>query len=165
MPLRDEKGAALVVALVFLLVLSLLVGVLHRDALVEIVSSRTYQESERVFYMAESGLRDANAWLAGQGVAPENGLNPPAWFYLVPVDPPTLDSGWSAYVSSGNVRYRYYVEHIKDALAAVAGGESAKIGTTTATGGRVHYYRITAEGSNADGSIRKQVQIVTTARY
>jgi len=165
MYLPNEKGAALVLAMMFLLVLSLLVGTLHRDTLVEFASSRTYEQSQRAFYTAESGLRDAHSWLSGQGVAPENGLNPPVWFYNTSTAMPGASAGWSPYVNLDRLRYRYYVEHLKDATAGISGGESAKIGTTASTGGKVHYYRITAEGSNTDSSIRKIVQIVTTARY
>ncbi|GFO56837.1 type IV pilus minor pilin PilX [Geomonas sp. Red276] len=165
MPLKNENGVALVIALMFLLVLSLLVTVVHKDALLEFVSSRGYEQSQHAFYQAESGLRDAHSWLSGQGLAPENSINPPAWFYNMSTAMPTASSGWSPYVANGNFRYRYYMEHLKDASANVSGGESAKIGTTTASGGKVHYYRITSEGSDSANMVHKVVQIVTTARY
>jgi type IV pilus assembly protein PilX len=165
MPLHNEKGTALVLSLMFLLVMSLLVAVLHRDTLVEYASSRNYELSQHVFYAAESGLRAADGWLSDQGVAPEDGLTPPSWFYNVAVALPSADSGWSPYVSVDKLRYRYYLEHLKDASASVSGGESAKIGTSASTGGKVHFYRVTAEGSNPDRSIIKVVQLVTTARY
>ncbi|MCM0083174.1 PilX N-terminal domain-containing pilus assembly protein [Geomonas sp. Red32] len=165
MPLKNEHGSALVISMMFLLVLTLLVTVVQRDALLEFISSRGYEQSQHAFYQAESGLRDAHSWLAGQGLAPENSINPPAWFYNMSTAMPSADSGWSTYVVNGNFRYRYYMEHLKDATANVSGGESAKIGTTTAVGGKVHYYRITAEGSDSVNMARKVVQIVTTARY
>lgn len=161
---KNERGAALIVAIGFLLVLSLLVAVLSNTTLYEMLSSNNYQDSQVAFYAAETGVRQGMSWLGNLGAAPENSLNMPDWFS----NTSTLQvpaTSWSSSVNIGNASYRYYVQHLKDGPSANAGGESAKIGTGSAAGNKVHYYRITAEGSVSGHGITRQVQIVTTAEY
>jgi len=160
---KNETGSALIIAVGFLLILSVLIAVLHRSTLSEMIFSRNYQESQVAFYAAETGIRQGLSWLGGLGVAPENSLNMPAWFSDSTTSAVPATS-WSDSVNIGNGSYRYYVQHLKDAASADAGGESAKIGNKNIAGSKVHYYRITAEGRSPAGIIR-QVQIVTTAKY
>ncbi|AJE02822.1 pilus assembly PilX family protein [Geobacter pickeringii] len=163
-PARNERGVALVMALIFLMVLSILVAILHRTTLFEMFLSRSYQESQKSFYAAEAGVRAALGEL-GNG-PPENMANPPPYFYLTPTTPDAAT--WSIATSdssSGECSYRYYIEHLKDGPPSYAGGESAKLGFSAAAGAKVHYYRITAEGINKDGTVTRQVQVVTTAAY
>lgn len=166
-PVKNERGVALIIAIIFLLVLSLLVAVLNRAAISEITSSQHYQASQQAFDAAETGIRKGLSWLTAQGVAPENQLNPPVWFSnstTSTVPPPS--SGWSNYSSAGSsANYRYYIQHLKDEAMSYTGGESAKIGTSTTAGLKAHYYRITSEGVTTDGRARKQLQLVTTSRY
>ena len=160
---KNETGSALIIALCFLLILSLLIVVLNRTTLYEMLTSRNYQESQVAFYAAETGVRQGISWLGNLAAAPENSLNMPAWFSDSTTSTVPATS-WSNSVSTGNGSYRYYVQHLKDAASADPGGESAKTGTTNTAGSKVHYYRITAEGTSPTGVIR-QVQIVTTAKY
>lgn len=153
----NERGTALVVALVFLMVLSIMVGILHRTTLFEMFLSRSYQESQKSFYAAEAGVRAALSVL-GNG-PPENLATPPPYFGAAKWSTATSDS------SSGECSYRYNIVHLKDGPPSYAGGESAKLGTSASAGGQVHYYQITAEGINKDGTVTRQVQVVTTAAY
>lgn len=166
-PVKNERGVALIIAIIFLLVLSLLVAVLNRAAIFEMFSSQHYQASQQAFDAAETGIRRGLAWLTAQGVAPENQLNPPAWFSNSTTSTvPPASSGWSNYSSAGSsASCRYYMQHLKDESMAYTGGESAKIGTSTTAGLKVHYYRITSEGVTSGGQGKKQLQLVTTARY
>jgi Tfp pilus assembly protein PilX len=160
---KEDQGTALIVAILFLLVLSILVAILNRSSVFEMMSSRQYQDSQNAFYSAEAGVRQGMSWLNNLGAAPENSLNMPAWFTSDVNSEP-----WSGFFIDGasqGYRYRYYVQHLKDASSTYAGGESAKIGTSTTAGNKVHFYRITSEGSNSSGSVIKQVQVVVTANY
>ncbi|MBT0651802.1 pilus assembly PilX family protein [Geomobilimonas luticola] len=161
--LRSEKGTALVIAMLFLMVLSILVGALHRTTISEMLFSRNYQESQKAFYAAETGLRAGMQWLSNQGNPPENVLNVAPYFSPVPVASPIWSQEFTD--SINQCTYRYYLEHLKDAAAAYAGGESAKIGTSSSAGSKVHFYRITAEGISRDRVIRRRVQLVTTTAY
>lgn len=163
--LNNEKGAVLVVALLFLTVLLMLMAVLNKDAIYEIMFSRNYQDSQQAFYAAEAGVRSGHGWLSNQGVAPENSIAPPPWFANNTTSALPASAGkWTGYTPLGNYRYRYYVQHLKDENASYAGNESAKTGTTMG-GGRIRYYRVTSEGSNGDNSIKRVVQTVITAKY
>lgn len=160
----NERGAALAMALLFLMVLSILVAVLHRTTLFDMFLSRNYQESQKAFYAAEAGVRAALGEL-GNG-PPENMASPPDYFYMTQTTPGAAT--WKTATSdssSGECSYRYYIEHLKDGPPSYAGGESAKQGTSPSAGSKVHYYRITAEGINSDGTVTRQVQVVTTAAY
>lgn len=169
-PIMNNRGAALALALVLMMVLSLMVAILYRTTLMDMLFSTHYQESQKAFYAAESGVKAGLAWLANQGSAPENQLAPQPWFSNTTTSRPTPATVWSDYepvtaegVESG--RYRYYIQHLKNAPASYAGGESAKLGTSTSSGSLVHYYRITSEGENRTATVRKQIQVVTTAAY
>ena len=160
---KNEKGSALIIAVGFLLVLSILVLILNGSTLYELMSSSRYQDSQVAFYEAEKGVREGLAWLGNLGAAPENSIGMPACFSNTTTSRVPATS-WSATVNTDSGSYRYYVQHLKDAASAEAGGESAKIGTTPTAGSKVHYYRITAEGASNSGVVR-QVQVVTTAKY
>lgn len=158
---RNERGAALVVAILFLLILSILMAVLHGTTLFEIFSSRHYQESQQAFYAAETGIRQALRWLGAQRSVPMNSAGTP-WVHDTAVTPDT--ASWSPEESSSNEgSYRYYIEYLKDAPDY---DTSAKIGNRSGTAkGTRYYYRITSEGISGDRLVRKRVQVVTTAAY
>jgi type IV pilus assembly protein PilX len=161
---NNEKGSALIIAILFLMVLSILVAVLFHSSIFEMFSSKSYQDSQMAFYSAEEGAKVAMNWLNGLTVAPENSTTGiPSYFS----DGAVTDPNWSSYVDSSTAgfRYRYYVEHLKDQVSPYSGGESAKIGNSTTSGNIVHYYRITSEGTSASGGAIKQIQIVVTAKY
>jgi type IV pilus assembly protein PilX len=162
-PLRSERGTALVIAMLFLMVLSILMAALHQTTLFEVLFSRNYQESQKAFYAAETGLRAGILWLGNQGNPPENVLNVAPHFSPVPVTSPLWSQEFTD--SSNQCTYRYYVEHLKDTPSANSGGESAKVGTSSSAGNKLHFYRITAEGISRDRIIRRRVQLVTTAAY
>lgn len=161
--INNEKGSALIIAVGFLLVLSILIVILNGSTLYELMSSNKYQDSQIAFYAAEAGIRQGLTWLGNLGSAPENSLSMPVWFSNTTTSRVPATS-WSTTVNTDSGSYRYYVQHLKDAASADAGGESAKTGTTTTAGSKVHFYRITAEGTSKSGVVR-QVQVVTTAKY
>lgn len=149
--LKNENGVALIIAIMFLFVLSILIAVLYGSSIYEMQSSKKYQDSQTAFYTAETGLRmamsDANMW----ATAPELQGTPPAGF--VKVTPPLTsvlsesDTRWKIpEVQTGAFTYKYYVEHLRD-------------------DGSTHFYRITSEGSNSSGSVRKQIQLVVNTDY
>ena len=162
-PLRNENGIALVTALMFLLVLSVLVTALHYTTILEHVSSRKYQNSQQAFYAAEKGIRRGMGWLAAQGGPPEEGLTADPWF-----SPKQLDDSpiWADTEIADGCTNTYHIEFLKKEATTVTGHGSGKKGTTTSSGALLHYYRITGRGSSRSvpaGTI--QLQLVTTVTY
>lgn len=156
----NERGAALVVAIMLLMVLTILMAVLNRTTLYEMVSSRTYQESQRAFYAADAGVRDALEWLQ-QDSPPESTSTAPDWFYDGTVA--RKDATWSAWKTVEGLHFRYYVEHLKDAPNYNMSGTIGK--DSKGPKSIQHYYRITAEGANSTYLVQRQVQVVTTAYW
>lgn len=160
-PARNERGAALIVAIVFLMVLTILMAVLHRTTLYEMFSSRHYQESQHAFYAADTGVRRVLSWFGGQRSVPMHSDGTP-WVHDTKVDPDAAT--WSSEESCGDDgTCRYYIEFLKDAPNY---DSSAKIGTRSgAARGTLYYFRITSEGKSLSGLVRKRVQVVTTAAF
>ena len=161
-PLRNENGIALVTALLFLLVLSVLVTALHYTTILEHVSSRKYQNSQQAFYAAEKGIRRGMGWLAAQGGPPEDGLTADPWFSPMPLDGPPI---WDTEITEGSTN-SYHIEYLKKEATTVTAHGSSKKGTTTSSGALLHYYRITGRGSSRSvpaGTV--QLQLVTTVTY
>lgn len=161
-PIRNEKGIVLIIAILFLFVLSILTLILHKSSLTEIASSSSYRKSQQSFFAAERGVQKGLSWLAGLSAAPENSVGMPAWFYPNPVNDPPV---FSTFSSVGGARYSYAIEHLKDGTPANAGANSAKIGGSTSSGPKVHFYRITGKGTDSAGGNVKKVQVVTTADF
>lgn len=163
--LDNQKGVALITALLFLLVLSLLIVSLHNTTLLEHISSRKYQNSQKSFYAAERGIRRGMGWLAGQGGAPEDNLTADPWFFettLGESDSPI----WSNVEVADGCSNSYYIEYLKDEATTVAGTGSGKVGTSTSSGATLHYYRITGKGKSSgvpSGTV--VLQLVTTVTY
>lgn len=161
-PARNERGAALIVAIVFLMVLTILMAVLHRTTLYEMFSSRHYQESQHAFYAADTGVRRALAWFGRQSAVPMHSSATPWVYDTAGIDPDAAT--WSSAESCGeDGTCRYYVEFLKDAPNY---DSSAKIGTRSgAARGTLYYFRITSEGISRNGLVSKRVQVVTTAAF
>uniref|UniRef100_A0A831UBM4 Type 4 fimbrial biogenesis protein PilX N-terminal domain-containing protein n=1 Tax=Geobacter metallireducens TaxID=28232 RepID=A0A831UBM4_GEOME len=155
----NERGAALVVAIMLLMVLTVLMAVLHRTTLFEMVSSRAYQESQRAFYAADAGVRDALRWLGELDSPPESTLDSPEWFHDGTVAP--ADAAWSSWQTVDNLHFRYYIEHLKDAPNYHVSGTIGK--DSKGPKSIQHYYRITVQGANSFYLVHRQVQVVTTA--
>ena len=163
-PLRNEDGIALVTALLFLLVLSVLVTALHYTTILEHVSSRKYQNSQQAFYAAEKGIRRGMGWLAAQGGPPEEGLTADPWFSTEPLDGATPI--WADTEVADGCTNTYHIEYLKKEATTVTAHGSSKKGTTTSSGALLHYYRITGMGSSRSvpaGTIH--LQLVTTVTY
>lgn len=162
--LDNENGIALITAILFLLVLSVLVAALHYTTILDHVSSRKYQNSQQAFYAAEKGIRRGMGWLASQGGPPEEALTADPWFSPEPLDG---DSPiWADTEVADNCTNTYSIEHLKNEATTVTGHGSGKKGTTTTSGELLHYYRITGKGSSRSvpaGTVL--LQLVTTVTY
>lgn len=161
-PARNERGAALIVAIVFLMVLTILMAILHRTTLYEMFSSRHYQESQHAFYAADTGVRRALSWFRDQRSVPMHSDGTPWVYDTAGTDPDAAT--WSPEESCGDDgTCRYYIEYLKSAPNY---GVSAKIGTRSgAARGTLYYFRITSEGISRNGLVRKRVQVVTTVAF
>lgn len=157
----NERGAALVVAIILLMVLTILMTVLNHATLYEMISSRTYQESQRAFYAAETGVRDALEWLGKQNSPPETTITPPGWFYDGTVA--RKDATWCSWQTVEDIHFRYYIEHLKDAPNYNMSGTIGK--NSKGPKSIQHYYRITVDGTNSTYLVHRQVQVVTTAYW
>lgn len=162
MPARNERGAALIVAIVFLMVLTILMAVLHQTTLYEMFSSRHYQESQHAFYAADTGVRHVLSWFRGQRSVPTHSSATPWVYDSVVTDPETAT--WSDEESCGDDgTCRYYIEYLKSAPDY---DSSAKIGTRSgAASATLYYFRITSEGISSNDLVRKRVQVVTTVKF
>ncbi|RNC73169.1 MAG: hypothetical protein ED859_00230 [Desulfuromonadales bacterium] len=154
----NERGAALVVAIMLLMVLTILMAVLNRTAILEMVSSRTYQESQRAFYAADAGVRDALEWLGKEDSPPESTSTAPDWFYDGTVA--RKDATWSSWKTVEDLHFRYYIEHLKDAPNYNMSGAIGK--NSKGPKSVQHFYRITVEGTNSTYLVHRQLQVVTT---
>ncbi|GFE56958.1 PilX N-terminal domain-containing pilus assembly protein [Geobacter sp. AOG1] len=144
--LRNERGAALAMALLFLMVLSILVAVLHRTTIIEILFSRNYQEGQKAFYAAEAGLRE------GLRNCRDDRKYSRSWYYD-PALPGTIAEppSWSPNTTIGEAKYHYYIEYI---------GSMSDPGMDASF--QIPVLRITSEGMSRDGTTKKRSQIVTT---
>ena len=139
-PVRNEQGAALVYAVLFLMLLTAIVAVLHRTTLFEILLSRNYQESKKALYAAESGVR-----VGLQRLEEEVAQGGP------PQDP---NPGFSAYAENAEgCRYRYRVVYLKRELSP----DSSDIYD--------YYYRIEAEGQDRAHTITRATGVVRRLTY
>ncbi|HET6421641.1 MAG TPA: pilus assembly PilX N-terminal domain-containing protein [Geobacteraceae bacterium] len=148
---KNENGMALLISIMFLIVLSVLIASLFSSSVYELYSGHRYQDSQASFFTAETGVRmamnDSAIW--GQGAAPELLATTPAGF---------SNSSFSSVLQEGDTRWKtpagqsggytckYYIEYLR-------------------ANGVTHFYRITSEGSNNSGSVRKQIQMVVNSDF
>ncbi len=147
---KRESGAALIVALIFLLVMSLLGTSSVRTSTMQERMAGNMRDGNVAFQRAEAGLRGAEEYLLGTNNLPEfndnNGLyelnsdNRPDWT-ATPTDPGA--GGSVPYPTAEAPEWRYYVERLSSLRPA---GSSTETGTPVE---EIFYFRVTAVGYGA----------------
>jgi Tfp pilus assembly protein PilX len=127
---RDEKGAALIIALILLLIGGLISAALLGHMGSGILASQVHERRTAELYAADAGVEDA-IWKIQHGETPVCPANPEAWCYPAASDPPIVVNGKSLQIC---------IEYLPDegtykitsVAATVDDGGTAAIGSTTA---------------------------------
>lgn len=164
-PRRRERGAALLISLILLLVMTILgVTSAQTTALQERMAGNT-RDREIAFQAAEAALRDGEGWLEGRAIPPQSGdavyvhdqANPssdPVWEQVDWSDESVLAT---LSVSGTSDEARYIIERM-DALQSSSGV------TVPGTVQKIkHIYRVTAMGIGVSPDARVMLQ--TTYKY
>lgn len=153
----DENGAILITGLVLLALLTFLgIATMQATVLQEKMAGNLQQQNQ-AFQLAETGLRDGEAWLQEAGSLPDfdntGGLYtpaaltyPPHWETVDWENPEKL----RLYRGTGlieSLRPRYIIEHLAD-LAIYTGDSQA---LKPEPDERNHMYRITSRGRSPNG--------------
>ena len=144
-----QSGAALIVALVFLLMMTVLSTSSMRSSMMQEKMSGHMRDWNLSFQGAEASLRAAERFLSETPVLPEfdgtnglypvNSINRPVWTG----DTPTDGGGYVAYPETMPyvaVQPKYYIEQLDSVRPA---GTETETGTPTA---EIFFYRVTAVG-------------------
>jgi type IV pilus assembly protein PilX len=147
--LKHQDGAALVVALIFLLLMTLLGTSSMRGATMQERMSGNMRDYNLGFQSAEAALRDGEDFLRNTNVLPDfddtggfyivNSPNRPIWHG----DAVTDGNGYVSYptdIEGTSERPKYYIERLSTARPA---GTETETGTPTE---EIFYFRITAIG-------------------
>lgn len=143
---KHESGAALIVSLIFLLLMTLISTSSMRTATMQERMAGNMRDWNIGFQRAEASLRAAEEWLLDTDTLPE--FNDTGGYYHLNSDdrpdwtsvPASAGNGSIAHPADGTPEYRYYIER----LSSLHPG-----GVTTETGApveEVYYFRITAVG-------------------
>lgn len=146
----SQSGSALIIALVFLLVLTLLGTSTMRTSTMQERMAGNMRDWNIGFQRAEAGLRSAEEYLLDTDNLPEfndtnghyeiNSDDRPDWT----VTPTAVGAGGSIpYPAEGSVERRYYIERLSSIRPA---GTSTETGTPVE---EIFYFRITAVGHGA----------------
>ncbi len=152
-PLNNENGSVIVVA-VMLLVLLTLVGISSTNSSTTEVQIATNNQNYQVeFYLADSGWRQAGAWLMNRN-DPPRWISPDAEVELVTgtleEDGTTVTQPVNATLSQYAIPFTYQIEFLKaQTVAEGNGGNSARI-----------YYQVTSEVNNS-----QRVTVVLSKPY
>ena len=146
-----ESGAALIVSLIFLLLMTLISTSSMRTATMQERMAGNMRDWNLGFQGAEASLRAAEEWLLDTDVLPE--FNDAAGYYQINSDdrpdwtavPATAGAGYVTYPTDieGVPEPRYYVERLSSVRPA---GVSTETGTPVE---EIYYFRITAVGYGA----------------
>ena len=147
---KHESGAALIVTLIFLLILSLLGTSSVRTSTMQERMAGNMRDWNVAFQRSEATLRTAEQYLLDTNNLPEfndtNGLYElksaarPDWV-VRPTD--AGGGGYVAFPSSGTPEGRYYIERLSSVRPA---GTSTETGTPVE---EIFYFRVTAVGYGA----------------
>lgn len=143
---KQETGAALIVSLIFLLLMTLISTSSMRTATMQERMAGNMRDWNIGFQRAEASLRVAEEWLLDTDVLPE--FNDAGGYYQINSDdrpdwtsaPPTAGNGSIDYPNEGTPERRYYVERLSSVRPA---GVSTETGTPVE---EIYYFRITAVG-------------------
>lgn len=146
---RHQTGAALVIALIFLLLMTLIGTSSMRSATMQEKMAGNSRDYNMGFQAAEAALRSAENYLRTTAVLPEfddvgahyivNSTNRPDWGAY----PPSDGSGYVSYPTDVNgtaQRPRYFLERL---ITARPPGSETETGTPV---DEIFYFRITAVG-------------------
>lgn len=169
-----QKGMALVISMIMLLLLTILGLSSMRTTLMDEKMAGNTRDTELAFQASESGLREAELWLALQTTEPEaSGSGANRVWTLNAMDPDTgnvknwwqernqawwVSNGVSTAVPSVNTPPYTIIEYkqfIPDTL--LVGDGSDKSGMT--------YYQVTSRGTGGSDQARILLQSTTTRRY
>ena len=143
---KHESGAALIVSLIFLLLMTLISTSSMRTATMQERMAGNMRDWNIGFQRAEASLRIAEEWLTDSDVLPE--FNDAAGYYQLNSDdrpdwvsvPASAGNGSIDYPNAGTPERRYYIERLSSVRPA---------GVSTETGApveEIYYFRITAVG-------------------
>ncbi|HEX2138612.1 MAG TPA: PilX N-terminal domain-containing pilus assembly protein [Woeseiaceae bacterium] len=143
---KHQSGAALIVSLIFLLLMTLISTSSMRTATMQERMAGNMRDWNIGFQRAETSLRDAEEWLLDTNVLPE--FNDAGGYYQLNSDarpswesaPPSAGNGSIDYPGDGTPERRYYVERLSSVRPA---GVSTETGTAVE---EIYYFRITAVG-------------------
>jgi len=173
---NKQKGIALIMSMIMLLMMTLLGVSAKKTSLMEEKMAGNSRDVALAFQAAETGLRDAEAWLENQTsepVATSTGANR-VWTFNAP-DPTTTNSvnwwqernqAWwlnsaqaygTAIANVNTVPHSVveYKQFIRDDLVTGSGG--AETGRS--------YYQVTARGTGGSDQARILVQSTTARRF
>lgn len=143
---KHESGAALIVSLIFLVLMTLISTSSMRTATMQERMAGNMRDWNVGFQRAEASLREAEEWLLDTDVLPE--FNDTGGYYVLNSDdrpdwdsvPVSPGNGSVAYPADGTPQYRYYIERLSSVRPA---------GVSTETGSpveEIYYFRVTAVG-------------------
>ena len=166
----QQSGAALVIALIFLLLMTLLSTSTMRSAAMQERMAGNTRDYNLGFQAAEAALREAEDYLRTTAALPEfddsgahyvvNSANRPAWHTY----PPSDGSGYISYpadIAGTAQRPRYYLERL---VTARPPGTETETGTAI---DEIFYFRITAVGYGGavDGGGSPLTSVVLSSVY
>lgn len=168
------RGAALVVGLLILLVITIIGLSSMRSTLLEERMAGNLRDRARAFEAAEAALRAAEGWLLSQSSRPltntgspyiwtANGPDPdtsnasPWWFE------PSIDGAWWGSNGESLTVDALTPGYVIEELQFVPDSGTLNIGTGTTTGR--WFYRITARGTGADSATEVLLQSTYAVRF
>ncbi len=172
-PHKRQQGVALIMALAFLMILTIIgVTALSTTSLQEKMAGNV-QDKHAAFQAAESALREAEsvveAWTSKPTFGNANGLYTPQpagtkpWWHTVDwKDVPNTVLGYSGTMAEVNKMPAYIIEDLGSLAGSTAGTGSLVAGFAppAATSGGASMYRITARGVGRSDSAVAMVQSV-----
>lgn len=176
MPIKNQTGAALIISLIILVLMTLLGLSSIRTSSLEEKMTANQRDQELAFQAAEIALRDAEKRISGfvaEPIATQDGSNENIWTTnAIDATPANAtpwwvernEAWWNANgVASVNVENvatppRYIIEQL------VFDKDNAAMGTGSPVDGQI-YYRITARGTGGSNQARVLLQSTVIKRY
>ncbi|MEC7371108.1 MAG: PilX N-terminal domain-containing pilus assembly protein [Pseudomonadota bacterium] len=169
---KRQQGAVLVTSMIILLILTMLALSAVQNTSLQELMSRNERDSDLAFHSAETGLREAEVFLAplltlaGFQVANQNGLydsvnNAPLNFAVFDWLVAANNARGFVLVVTVDVRTplagRYVIEHVRTVVAGTDILNIDNIGQDTGTG-RTQMFRITSIGLGGSGTAQVTLQ-------
>ena len=173
---NKQKGIALIISMIMLLMMTLLGVSAMKTSLMEEKMAGNSRDVTLAFQAAETGLRDAEVWLENQTTEPDatsTGANR-VWTFNAP-DPVTTNAvNWwqernqTWWLNSAQA-YGTPIENVRTVPHSVIEfkdfiPDDLSVGSGGASTGRT-YYQVTARGTGGSDQARILVQSTTARRY